>query len=310
MDAATSSASDATGSLYPTFVHSLPGGELVVTDDRTHTLHVLTLQGEFRRTITGDGDGIGFAMGVASHGDVLFVADGLTDVVHRLQLSTGRILASAGGLSCPHSLAVAGDTLFCADWGNHRVQCFDARSLQPLMSIGGFGEGDGALCYPRGLATAGSELFVADTENHRVQVFTLGGRHVRSIGPIRQPYAVAVAHGRLFVAQMDGRLKILSLEPQAVLQEAELPGSGHAGGGGAASGPHLLCGLCVDARRVYVAGYVADERKLHVLVARPPADDATGGQQQQQQSALRPPTAGPRAGRRAGRPVADGASPM
>lgn len=308
MSAATSSASDGSA-LYPTFVHSLPGGELVMTDARTHTLHVLTLQGEFRRTITGDGDGIGFPMGVASHGDVLFVADGLTDAVHRLQLSTGRMLASVGGLSCPHSLAIAGDTLYCADWGNHRVQCFDVRTLQPLMSIGGLGENNGALCYPRGLATAGSELFVADTENHRVQVFTLSGRHVRSIGPIRQPYAVAVAYGRLFVAQMDGRLKILSLEPQAVLQEAELPGSSRAAAGGAASNPHLLCGLCVDARRVYVAGYLADERKLHVLVARPPADDVADGHQPQQQSALRPPTAGPRAGRRAGRPLAEGTSP-
>ena len=106
----------------------------------------------------------------------------------------------------------SGEAHFCRTLDAKVVNHFAALA----ESIGGFGEGDGALCYPRGLATAGSELYVADTENHRVQVFTLGGRHVRSIGPIRQPYAVAVAHGRLFVAQMDGRLKILSLEPQAV----------------------------------------------------------------------------------------------
>lgn len=146
-------------------------------------------------------------------------------------------------------------------------------------------------------AAAEGSLFVADTENHRVQVFTLCGRHVRSVGPLREPYAVAVAHGRMFVAQMDGRLKILTLEPDAVLQEVELPG-----------GPlssRLLCGLCADARRVYVAGYVAEERQLHILAARPPATESASSGGDQGSPYLRPPTAGPRAGRRAGRGIGE-----
>lgn len=284
------------GTAYPSFVHSLVGGDLCITDMRTHALHVLTLAGDFKRTIDASG-ALQFAMGVTSDGDSIFVADGLADCIHRLQLSTGALLATVGGLSYPHGLALAGGTLFCADWGNHRVQTFNSDTLEPLSAIGQMGEGAADLCYPRGVAAAEGSLFVADTENHRVQVFTLCGRHVRSVGPLREPYAVAVAHGRMFVAQMDGRLKILTLEPDAVLQEVELPG-----------GPlssRLLCGLCADARRVYVAGYVAEERQLHILAARPPATESASSGGDQGSPYLRPPTAGPRAGRRAGRGIGE-----
>ena len=41
-----------------------------------------------------------------------------------------------------------------------------------------------------------------------------------------------------------------------VLQEAPLPGGG------------MLCGLCADGRRVYVAAYEHDSSKLHLLAAR------------------------------------------
>eukprot|EP00965_Chrysotila_dentata_P119135 3938743-Pleurochrysis_carterae.AAC.5 len=47
-----------------------------------------------------------------------------------------------------------------------------------------------------------------------------------------------------------------------VLQDVDLPGDG------------LLCGLCSDARRAYVAAYDAQKQQLHVMAARrPPSAD-------------------------------------
>ena len=71
------------------------------------------------------------------------MADGLGDCIHSLRLSTGAPLSSVGGLSYPHGLAVAGGTLYVADWGNHRIMTFDRDTLQPLGPIGrGPGEGE------------------------------------------------------------------------------------------------------------------------------------------------------------------------
>ena len=147
------SAGSSSGVAYPSFVHSLPGGDLIITDSRMHTLHVLSLAGDLKRVL--DDEALQFPMGVASDGDVLFVADGLGDCIHSLRLSTGAPLSSVGGLSYPHGLAVAGGTLYVADWGNHRIMTFDRDTLQPLGPIGrGPGEGEGELCYPRGVAVA------------------------------------------------------------------------------------------------------------------------------------------------------------
>ena len=61
----TSTTSMDGGTSYPSFVHSLAGGDLCITDMRTHALHVLTLAGDFKRTIDASG-ALQFAMGITS----------------------------------------------------------------------------------------------------------------------------------------------------------------------------------------------------------------------------------------------------
>ena len=163
------------GTAYPSFVHSLVGGDLCITDMRTHALHVLTLAGDFKRTIDASG-ALQFAMGVTSDGDSIFVADGLADCIHRLQLSTGALLATVGGLSYPHGLALAGGTLFCADWGNHRVQTFNSDTLEPLSAIGQMGEGAADLCYPRGVVRSFATQPSASGREPRRPALATGGR--------------------------------------------------------------------------------------------------------------------------------------
>ena len=156
----------------PSFVVMLPGGELCITDNTTHHLHCLTLAGDFKREL-GEAS-VQFAMGLASDGESLFVADGFSNCIVKLRLADGVQTGRADNLEYPHALAYAGGTLFCADWGNHRVVAYDS-ALRPLFTIGGDGSpalgvaAPGSFMYPRGLVTHEDELYVADTDNHRIQ---------------------------------------------------------------------------------------------------------------------------------------------
>lgn len=248
------------------------GGDLYITEARSHVLNQLSLSGDLRRVIGADV--LKFPMGIAidSLDQTIFVADGLTGYVHAISLESGEVLHSTGGLDYPHGVALTADTLFVCDWGRHCVAAFDLE-LNFKFSIGGEGsvgvasahscETDPSLCYPRGVAASQDELFVADTDNHRIQVYSHTGRHVRSIygwgeAGLVSPYAIAIAHGRLFVAGMSGTLHVLTPQHGSLLHEMDLPGE------------NVLCGICADARRLFVAGYEADQSRLYLIAARPP----------------------------------------
>jgi len=201
----------------PSFVATLPGGDLCVTDVLTHQLHVLSLAGELKRTVDAS-PRLQFPMGIACDGECLYVADGHSDCILKIRLADGETVAHVGGLQYPHGVAYAGGRLFVCDCFNHRLVVYDSRLVE-LRAIGRRGVGHGEFMYPRGVAVHGDEVFVADTDNHRVEVFlTAGGmfQYVRTIGGLdgpeptllREPYGLAHAHGRLFVAEMAGRLQV------------------------------------------------------------------------------------------------------
>jgi len=146
--------------------------------------------------------------GLATDGTHLFVADSYSHRVHQLRISDGRRVGSigehgsghgellfpiglalvrgsryngfSGALSSDSELAVGNsDRLYVADHDNHRICVFGVSPLRYLTSIGQRGSAPLQFMHPIGIAVHAGYMCVADLRG-RVQVLTLGGRFVRS----------------------------------------------------------------------------------------------------------------------------------
>ena len=81
----------------------------------------------------------------------------------------------------PHGIAISGDRVYVADYGNHRVQSFTT-SGKFLSKFGSCGCGQDQFNCPTGISVSGDDLiYVADFCNHRIQVFRTDGGFCRSI---------------------------------------------------------------------------------------------------------------------------------
>jgi DNA-binding beta-propeller fold protein YncE len=162
-------------------------------------------------------------------------------------------------------VAVDGDDrVYVADWGNHRVQAFDAQG-RLLARWGRAGDGAGEFRLPSGLAVDGrGRVYVGDAGNRRVQVFDGAGAFLgqwaggdAADGPPAFPGALAAdADGRVYVLdpiasrveQFDGQGRPLARWAVDALRDGE---------------PRHAAGIAVDARgRVFIAG--SDDR-IHQL---------------------------------------------
>ena len=218
----------------PTFLATLPTGELVITHCETHTLLVLTVGGELRNVVDPGGSLLAFPMGVACDGSALFVVDGYGDCVHRFSLPALQPEASSrggGAMHYPHGCCLHRPSrsdrqplLYVADWGHHRIVALDAATLTEVFSFGGKGCAVGQFRYPRGVTSlAPSDLLVvSDTDNHRLSIHDgSSGDALRIVGGVEQPYsAVGAPNGgaapdTLFVATMGGRLCLVRIEAGA-----------------------------------------------------------------------------------------------
>lgn len=66
----------------------------------------------------------------------------------------------------------AGDFLFVADQGNHRIVCFSAAG-EKIFAFGMPGHAPEQLLSPADVAVSGNRVFVLDTGNNRVQIFEI-----------------------------------------------------------------------------------------------------------------------------------------
>jgi DNA-binding beta-propeller fold protein YncE len=121
---------------------------------------------------------------------------------------------SPGILAQPRGLAVSGDNVVVADFGNHRIQQFDA-NLKYVRHWGKLGELPGQFKEPCGVATdAEGRVYVADTWNQRVQVFDKEGKYLREwTAAFYGPRGIAVdANGSVFVTDT-GNNRIVRFSP-------------------------------------------------------------------------------------------------
>jgi DNA-binding beta-propeller fold protein YncE len=113
-----------------------------------------------------------------------------------------------GRFSYPTGLAVAADgTIYVSEFGGNeeigrdRIQVFTPEG-RPLREWGRYGERPGEFKRPQGIALAGGRLYVADAANHRVQVFGTDGSFVRAWSGVKYPYGVSVDEaGDVLVAE-------------------------------------------------------------------------------------------------------------
>lgn len=188
--------------------------------------------------------------------------------------SAGGLGNGDGELHDPQCLAIAGELLLVAEWGNHRVSVFDKTSLAFVRHIGGpsggsaddydGGAGPGELDQPCGVVYHGGEVFVADTWNHRVSVFGLeDGRFRRSFGSrgrapgeFDYPTGVEIAAGVLYVTERTGkRVQVLALDGTP-LHSLDAPCAG------------WLHGVCADGDKLWVGS--SNNHVLHLLTTAPP----------------------------------------
>ena len=100
---------------------------------------------------------------------------------------------NAGGqLSGPWGIALIGDTIYVASYGNDTVKMYSTDG-KFIGGFGGNGNGTGQLSNPRGICTDGKgRVLVADMSNQRIQIFTSQGVFIKSIGCSTDPCDVAV----------------------------------------------------------------------------------------------------------------------
>jgi YYY domain-containing protein len=147
-----------------------------------------------------------------------------------------------GVLYQPRGLAVGGDTISVADFGNHRIQQFGP-DLKYIRHWGRQGELPGQFKEPCGIAVGPQgQVAVADTWNHRVQIFSAEGKYEREwAAGFYGPRGVAFdSDGNVFVTDT-GNNRIARFSPDGKEQRVW-------GGKGSAPGNFLEpMGLAVDA---------------------------------------------------------------
>jgi len=214
------------GFLWPQCIVRGPDGNFYVSDEGTHTITVVTAEGEVVRTWGEHGSAPGQLerpSGLAFDGEGrLLVADTGN---HRIQRFTpegdhldgwGSHGSEPGQFDMPWGLTIDEDgDVFVADWRNDRVQKLTADG-EPLLVLGGSGDGNGEFNRPSGVAVdEHGDIYVADRGNDRVQLFAHTGRYVQQF----RGDATLSAIGRHYVL---ANLKTLRLREMANLEEQRL----------------------------------------------------------------------------------------
>jgi len=201
-DGTTTTLIAAQGFSRPFALAFAPDGTLFVTTDRSPNENTQTLtSGTIWRvdvgakTATPIAIGIGRPRGIAVLASgKLVVADYQNHAVSTVDAVTGKVTPLAGAWGAPgmadapgaaahfnqpYGVAVKGDKVLVADYGNHRIRevSLDG-NVRTLAGAGAAGSNDGAMGTaqfrnPQGLAvTANGDIYVADVENYRIRKIT------------------------------------------------------------------------------------------------------------------------------------------
>jgi DNA-binding beta-propeller fold protein YncE len=162
---------------------------LYVSDEGTHTITVLTREGDQVARWGEQGSEPGQLNRPAylafDPAERLWVSDAMN---HRVQCFTkdGEYITGFGSqgdapgqFNTPWGIAFDGrGAIYVVDWRNDRVQKLSEEG-EPIMTLGGSGSGEGEFNRPAGIAVdEHGDIYVVDRGNNRIQLFDRDGRYV------------------------------------------------------------------------------------------------------------------------------------
>ena len=178
-----------TGINIPMYIAFSDNGDMFVTSDGDHCIHVYDSSGKKKTTIGSEGSGelhFNRPRGIAITGDVVYVAENGGNRIHKLTtggefLGTfGKSGSDVGQFYRPGDIKMSPDgKVYVADRGNNRVQVF-LPDWTYSHAIDGNVSGDGSFSHPEGLAFDLSDnVHVSAYSSSSVTVFTPSGQFVR-----------------------------------------------------------------------------------------------------------------------------------
>ena len=197
-------------------------GRIIVVENRTHCLSILTSQGQktqsFGRNGTANGQFNCPQHVAVDSDDNIYVTDYHN---HRIQKFTpdGEFIVTAGSqgsnplqFSSPIGIGYnsKNDKLYICDQCNNRIQILE-RSLAYSSTFGSRGSGDGQFSNPWGVGfdTVGN-VYITENGNNRIQIFTPDGHFLRKFGSegsgpgqLGSPTDIAIDNETVYVTERD-----------------------------------------------------------------------------------------------------------
>lgn len=185
---------------------AVQGGFVVADPDARRVLRVDWRSGQMQEVACAGRSWV-MPMAVAVDGDAIFVADGGTGSVARVE--GGRCTELGKGLlERPTGVAIAGGRVYVVDPPRHAVVALDREGHEALR-FGSHGSGQGELNFPTNVsARPDGTLLVVDALNFRIARYAPDGKFLGAFGRAgdgagalgRPKAAVADAEGRTYVS--------------------------------------------------------------------------------------------------------------
>lgn len=212
-------------------------GVVYVSDSSSHTLRRIDVATKNVTTVAGTANmpgttpGVGAAARFYSPGGIgvvnanlIYVADVVSNTVRRVDIAgaTYSVTTYAGSTQTGHldgpsataqfanpiDIAVAGGTVFVADWANNDIRSISAGAVATFAGNGDYGSDDGiglaaGLSRPTAITTDGTTIWVADQYNSAIRsidiatkkVTTLAGKSYGTNATTSGPFDIASVAG-------------------------------------------------------------------------------------------------------------------
>ena len=184
-------------------------------------------------------------------GEALYVADTSNDRIQKFNASGSygfQTVLWQGQLSQPYSLCSdAQGNVFVADYGNSRIQVFDANS-NLLRTIPGNGPGNSSFANPSGVAfDHAGNIHIAAYGTGSIKVFSSDGKYIRMYGDGIKPAAIAIDSCGYCLVVDSGANQVRIYDPEGTLVNS-------------LAGLNNPTGIAVDQNgNVYVANYGSNQ---------------------------------------------------
>ena len=153
-----------------------------------------------------------------------FTTDPKNNCVQKLKDGSKPKLCNGAGLRKPMGIALHGEKLYVCDSGNSRIQILDKDTLNPIFSFGKKGTGPGNLLMPVDIAfDSKGHSYIADNRRNRIVQFSLDYQYVkefwmdkRSGLKLNCPQGISIGpDDRVYVTDCDHSVSVFYMHNQS-----------------------------------------------------------------------------------------------